>query len=29
VFSDVLSALPPEEAGRLAGRSLRAVLGDR
>jgi sugar phosphate isomerase/epimerase len=27
VFSDVLSALPPEEAGRLAGRSLRAVLG--
>ena len=28
VFSDVLSALPPEEAGRLAGRSLRAVLGD-
>ena len=27
VFSDVLSALPPEEVGRLAGRSLRAVLG--
>jgi sugar phosphate isomerase/epimerase len=29
VFSDALSALPPEEAGRLAGQSLRAVLGDK
>jgi sugar phosphate isomerase/epimerase len=29
VFSDALSALPPEEAGRVAGQSLRAVLGDR
>jgi sugar phosphate isomerase/epimerase len=28
VFSDALHALPPEEAGRLAGQSLRAVLGD-
>ena len=28
VFSDVLAALPPEEAGRLAGQSLRAVLND-
>ncbi len=27
VFSDVLHALPPEEAGRLAGSSLRALLG--
>jgi len=29
VFSDALHALPPEEAGRLAGLALRAVLGDR
>jgi sugar phosphate isomerase/epimerase len=28
VFSDELHALPPEEAGRLAGQSLRAVLRD-
>ena len=28
VFSDALHALPPEEAGRLAGQSLRAVLDD-
>jgi sugar phosphate isomerase/epimerase len=28
VFSDVLHALPPEQAGRLAGQSLRAVLSD-
>jgi sugar phosphate isomerase/epimerase len=28
VFSDTLHALAPEEVGRLAGRSLRAVLGD-
>ena len=28
VFSDALHALVPEEAGRLAGQSLRAVLGD-
>jgi sugar phosphate isomerase/epimerase len=27
VFSDVLHALPPEEAGRLAGTSLRDLLG--
>ena len=26
VFSDALHALPPEEAGRLAGLALRAVL---
>jgi sugar phosphate isomerase/epimerase len=29
VFSDALHALAPEEAGRLAGQSLRAVLGDK
>jgi sugar phosphate isomerase/epimerase len=28
VFSDALHALPAEEAGRLAGQSLRALLGD-
>jgi hypothetical protein len=28
VFSDELHGLAPEEAGRLAGQSLRAVLGD-
>jgi sugar phosphate isomerase/epimerase len=27
VFSDALHALPPEEAGRLAGQALRAVRG--